>query len=130
MGDDTGLVVDALGGEPGVHTACYAGPQASYAENRAKMLAALDGVDRPSSARFRTVAMVCWPDGTELAAEGVCEGCIAEEERGERGFGFDAVFVPGDDDGPTFAQMCEAEKHAISHRGRAFRALVDLLDRR
>jgi XTP/dITP diphosphohydrolase len=132
VADDTGLEVDALGGAPGVHTARYAGEQASYADNRAKMLAALDGVEPARrSARFRTVAMVCWPDGTELAAEGVCEGWIAEEERGDRGFGYDAVFVPGPSiDGPTFAQVSEAEKHAVSHRGRAFRALVDLLDRR
>jgi XTP/dITP diphosphohydrolase len=123
VADDTGLEVTALGGRPGVHTARYAGDGASYAENRAKMLAELDGVtDR--RARFRTVAMVVWPDGRELAAEGVCDGTIATAERGVRGFGYDALFVPDDGDGHTFAEMDEDAKHAMSHRGRAFRALL------
>ena len=68
--------------------------------------------------------MVVWPDGRELAVEGVCEGTIATAERGTRGFGYDAVFVPADGDGRTFAEMAEDEKHALSHRGRAFRALL------
>ncbi len=123
VADDTGLEVAALGGAPGVFTARYAGEAATYADNRAKLLAALDGVaDR--RARFRTVAMVVWPDGSELAAEGICDGTIAPAERGERGFGYDAVFVPDDGDGRTFAEMTEEEKHAVSHRGRAFTALV------
>jgi XTP/dITP diphosphohydrolase len=126
VSDDTGLFVDALGGEPGVDTAYYAGPNATYAENRAKLLVALQGVtDR--ACRFRTVVMVVRPDGSELAVEGVCEGTIATEERGERGFGFDPLFIPEDGDGRTFSEMSEAEKNAISHRGRAFVALVDAL---
>jgi XTP/dITP diphosphohydrolase len=126
VSDDTGLFVDALDGEPGVDTAYYAGPNATYAENRAKLLGALDGVtDR--RARFRTVVMVVWPDGTELAVQGVCEGRIATEERGERGFGFDPLFIPDDGDGRTFSEMSEAEKNAMSHRGRAFVALVEAL---
>jgi XTP/dITP diphosphohydrolase len=126
VSDDTGLFVDALGGEPGVETAYYAGPNATYAENRAKMLVALDGVtDR--RCRFRTVVMVVRPDGTELVVEGVCEGRIATEERGDRGFGFDPLFIPDDGDGRTFSEMSEAEKNAISHRGRAFAALVEAL---
>lgn len=127
VADDTGLEVDALDGAPGVQTARYAGEQATYADNRAKMLAALQHVDSSRrSARFRTVAMVVWPNGDEVLADGVCEGWIAAEERGARGFGYDAVFVPGPSiDGPTFAEMSEADKHAVSHRGRAFRALVD-----
>jgi len=71
--------------------------------------------------------MVVWPDGRELAVDGVCEGTIATAELGERGFGYDAVFVPADGDGRTFAQMSEDEKHAMSHRGRAFRTLLDAL---
>ena len=123
VSDDTGLFVDALGGEPGVETAYYAGPHATYAENRAKMLQVLGGVvDRGAS--FRTIVMVVWPDGRELCVEGVCAGTIATEERGERGFGFDPLFIPDDGDGRTFSLMTDAEKNAISHRGRAFQALV------
>ena len=126
VADDTGLEVDALGGRPGVRTARYAGEDATYAANRAKLLDALSGAGE-RRARFRTVAMVVWPDGRELAAEGVCEGTIAPEERGERGFGYDSVFVPDDGDGRTFAEMDADEKHAMSHRGRAFRALLAAL---
>ena len=126
VADDTGLEVAALGGAPGVRTGRYAGEGATYAQNRATLLAALDG-EHDRRARFRTVAMVVWPDGRELAAEGTCDGTIAAAERGERGFGYDAVFVPDDGDGRTFAEMTEAEKHALSHRGRAFRALVERL---
>ncbi|MET0145467.1 MAG: RdgB/HAM1 family non-canonical purine NTP pyrophosphatase [Ilumatobacteraceae bacterium] len=126
VADDTGLEVTALGGRPGVRTARYAGEHATYAENRAQLLDALDGVtDR--RARFRTVAMVVWPGGDELAVEGVCDGRIAIAERGERGFGYDSVFVPDDGDGRTFAEMPEDAKHAMSHRGRALRALVEQL---
>jgi XTP/dITP diphosphohydrolase len=123
VADDTGLEVVALGGRPGVHTARYAGDGASYAENRALLLRELDGVE-DRRARFRTVAMVVWPDGREVAADGVCEGTIATSERGTRGFGYDPVFVPDDGDGRTFAEMDEDAKHAMSHRGRAFRALL------
>ena len=126
VSDDTGLFVDALGGEPGVDTAYYAGPHATYAENRAKLLAVLSGVaDRRAS--FRTIVMVVWPDGRELCVEGMCNGTIAPEERGERGFGFDPLFVPDDGDGRTFSLMTDSEKNEISHRGRAFVALVDAL---
>jgi XTP/dITP diphosphohydrolase len=123
VADDTGLEVTALDGRPGVWTGRYAGEGATYEANRAKLLAELDRVaDR--RARFRTVAMVVWPDGRELAVEGVCDGTISTAERGERGFGYDSVFVPADGDGRTFAEMSEDEKHALSHRGRAFRALL------
>jgi XTP/dITP diphosphohydrolase len=126
VADDTGLEVDALDGAPGVRTGRYAGEEATYAENRGKLLAALDG-ERDRRARFRTVAMVVWPDGREVTAVGVCDGTIAPAERGERGFGYDPLFVPVDGDGRTFAEMSDAEKHALSHRGRAFRALLGRL---
>jgi XTP/dITP diphosphohydrolase len=127
VADDTGLEVVALGGAPGVRTARFAGEPPNDANNRAKILRELAGAsDR--SARFRTVALLCFPDGQELVAEGVCEGVIAEVERGERGFGYDPVFVPREGDGRTFAEMTIDDKHALSHRGRAFRALVSLLD--
>jgi XTP/dITP diphosphohydrolase len=128
VADDTGLEVDALGGRPGVYAARYAGEHATYADNRAKLLRELDGVARADrTARFRTVALVRWPDGREMVAEGACPGVIAEREQGERGFGYDPLFVPTEGDGRTFAQMSEDEKHALSHRGRAFRALLDRL---
>lgn len=126
VSDDTGLFVDALDGEPGVETAYYAGPHATYAENRAKMLQVLAGVENRRAA-FRTIVMVVYPDGSELSVEGVCEGTIATEERGDRGFGFDPLFVPDDGDGRTFSLMTDAEKNEISHRGRAFVALVEAL---
>jgi XTP/dITP diphosphohydrolase len=127
VADDTGLEVDALDGAPGVWSARYAGEDATYADNRHKLLSELDGVAE-RTARFRTVAMVVWPDGRELAVDGVCEGTITDVERGDRGFGYDSVFVPTDGDGRTFAEMTEAEKSAVSHRGRALRGLLARLD--
>jgi XTP/dITP diphosphohydrolase len=123
MADDTGLEVVTLGGAPGVYAARYAGEGCTYADNRRKLLREL-GDARDRRARFVTVAMVCWPDGSELAVEGECAGTISDAERGDRGFGYDAVFVPDEGDGRTFAEMSEAEKHAVSHRGRAFRSLL------
>jgi XTP/dITP diphosphohydrolase len=129
VADDTGLEVLALGGAPGVFAARYAGEGCSYADNRHKLLRELgDTADR--RARFRTVALVRWPDGAELAADGICPGTISDAERGARGFGYDAVFVPDEGDGRTFAEMSDAEKNAVSHRGRAFRNLLAALLRR
>jgi XTP/dITP diphosphohydrolase len=128
VADDTGLEVDALGGAPGVYTARFAGEDATYADNVAKLLADLAGVpEAERGARFRTVALARFPDGSEVLAEGVVEGMISTEARGPRGFGYDPLFIPADGDGRTFAQMTADEKHAISHRGRAFRALAQLL---
>ncbi len=132
LADDTGLEVDALGGEPGVYSARYAGEDATYADNVAKLLRELErvGARTPTArtARFRTVALVRWPDGREVMAEGTVEGTIALERRGAGGFGYDPVFVPDTDDGEpgprTFAEMSALDKHAVSHRGRAIRALV------
>ena len=122
VADDTGLEVRALHGEPGVRSARFAGEHATYAENVAKLLGALVGVtDR--RARFRTVAMVCWPDGREVSAEGAADGRISEAARGEHGFGYDPVFEPDGGGGLTFAEL-GAAKHELSHRGRAFRALA------
>lgn len=126
VADDTGLFVDALDGRPGVFTARFAGPQCSDADNRAKMLADLADVhDR--TAAFTTVALVAWPDGRELAVEGTCRGRIAHTESGDTGFGYDAIFMPDAADGLTFAQMDRPAKQAISHRGEAFRNLLDAL---
>ena len=130
MSDDTGLEVDALGGAPGVYSARYAGEGVAYADNVAKLLAELAA--RPDgggarTARFRTVALASFPDGSELWAEGVVEGTIAREAVGIGGFGYDPVFVPSEGDGRTFAEMTPSEKNAVSHRGRAFRALSETL---
>lgn len=126
VADDTGLEVAALDGAPGVFSARFAGPHATYADNVAALLAALEGTaDR--SARFRTVAMVCRPDGREVVAEGVVDGHIALWPHGTGGFGYDPVFVPHGGGGRTFAEMTMDEKNAVSHRGRAFRALAALL---
>jgi XTP/dITP diphosphohydrolase len=135
IADDTGLEVDALGGAPGVHSARFAGPGATYADNCAHLLARLAG-EPPErrTARFATVAIARWPDGREVAAFGSVEGVITEVPRGEGGFGYDPVFLPTEGEwrtmgteasGATFAEMDAAEKHAISHRGRAFRTLAE-----
>lgn len=130
LADDTGLEVDALDGAPGVRSARYAGEPSDAGANIAKLLtdlrsAGAEGAAR--TARFRTVMLITWPDGTETLAEGVVRGTIATEPRGDGGFGYDPVFIPDEGDGRTFAQMQPAEKHAISHRGRALRALVGSL---
>jgi XTP/dITP diphosphohydrolase len=125
LADDTGLEVTALGGAPGVHTARFAGPTASYADNVAKLLDALAEVGGMARrARFVTVAVAAWPGGREIAATGVVDGRIAEQARGTNGFGYDPVFEPVEGDGRTFAELEPADKHALSHRGRAFRALA------
>lgn len=127
LADDTGLEVDALLGAPGVYSARYAGPDATYADNVWKLVHELRGAGE-RSARFRTVVMVVFPDGREVVGEGVVEGVIVDPPRGEGGFGYDPVFVPVEDAaGRTFAEMSADEKHAISHRGRAVRALADQL---
>lgn len=128
LSDDTGLSVDALGGEPGVHSARYSGENATYEENVEKLLQNLAGVPpRLRTARFKTVAMICYPDGSEIIATGVVEGTISESRKGDEGFGYDPVFVPYEGDGSSFAEMGE-EKHSFSHRGRALRNLVEMIN--
>ena len=127
IADDTGLEVVALGGKPGVFTARYAGPAAIAADNIAQLLQDLDGVTN-RSARFRTVAVAALTDGSEIAAEGVLDGEIATSPRGAGGFGYDPVFVPQGDDGRTLAEFDSDEKHVLSHRGRALRALANKLE--
>lgn len=128
IADDTGLEVDALGGAPGVCSSRYSGEHASYDDNVAKLLLELDavGATGPAArrARFRTVALACFPGGREVVAHGVVEGTIAAARRGSGGFGYDPVFVPDGGDGRTYAEMSSAEKNAHSHRARAFRALA------
>jgi len=128
LSDDTGLSVDALGGEPGVRSARYSGENATYEENVEKLIQNLAGVPpRLRTARFKTVAMICYPDGSEIIATGVVEGMISESRKGDEGFGYDPVFIPYEGDGSSFAEMGE-EKHSISHRGRALRNLVEMIN--
>lgn len=131
VADDTGLEVEALAGQPGVRTGRYAGERATSAENVDKLLRELAAVGAVEvaqrRARFRTVALVRWPDGREVQAEGVVTGWIALSPCGRAGFGYDPVFVPDDGGGRTFAEMDPAEKNLRSHRGRAFRALLGVL---
>lgn len=128
VADDTGLEVDALGGAPGIFSARYAGENATYEENVSKLLEEMSQVTGEGrSARFRTVALIVWEDGTETIAEGVVEGVIAEAPSGKGGFGYDSVFIPSSGEGKTFAEMSDEEKNDISHRGVAFRKLKELL---
>lgn len=125
VADDTGLEVDALNGAPGVRSARFAGPDCNPADNRKKLLASMANA-RSRHARFRTVvALVSSSD--VVTFEGMCEGVIAETERGSRGFGYDALFVPLGSD-RTFAEMESPEKNEISHRGSALRKLRAYLE--
>ena len=118
LADDTGLMVSALDGAPGVHSARFAGPGCTPADNRQKLLAQLaDASDR--SAHFTTVLALVTGNGEEYF-EGTCAGRISRAERGDAGFGYDPIFVP-EGMNRTFAELTPAEKNAISHRGRALR---------
>lgn len=119
--DDTGLEVTALDGAPGVHTARYAGDAKDADANMAKLLGALEQAE-DRSARFRTVIALTTPEGTQTF-EGICQGHIARQRSGAEGFGYDPIFIPEGSD-LTFAEMDAADKNAISHRGRAVRAMV------
>ena len=120
IADDTGLEVSALNGRPGVETARYAGPDASYDDNVRRLLEELEGVaDR--TARFRTVVALVMPDGVELVAEGALDGVIAVEPRGSGGFGYDPVFEV---EGRTLSEMGVETKNQLSHRARALQTLA------
>ncbi len=125
LADDTGLEVDALDGRPGVHSARYAGPDATYEENVDRLLAELDGVAQ-RSAHFRTVIALVVPGAEPVVVEGRLDGSITTERRGDRGFGYDPVFAVSD---RTYAEMSDDEKNDISHRARALRALASVLER-
>ena len=128
LADDTGLMVDALGGEPGVHSARFAGDTATDAQNRDLLLARMRN-ETQRAARFRTVIAVVNSSGEMHFVSGECEGVIALEEAGDNGFGYDSIFVPADGDGRTFAQMSAEEKDSLSHRSRALSQLPELLAR-
>jgi XTP/dITP diphosphohydrolase len=127
LADDSGIEVDALDGRPGVHSARYAGPRATDRENLDKLIEVVRATpsDR-RGARYRCVAAIRWPDGTALHAVGTCEGRLIDEPRGSGGFGYDPMFIPLGER-RTMAELTQHEKDRISHRGRALRALGDLL---
>ena len=124
IADDSGLMVDALDGEPGVYSARYAGVHGDDAANNAKLLEKLGGVaDGARTARFMSVIALVDASGMVLTGTGACEGVIGHDPRGENGFGYDPLFLPTDTPGKTMAELTPAEKNAISHR---FHALQDL----
>jgi len=126
IADDTGLEVAALGGAPGTRTARFAGEDATYADNVAKLLSDLEG-ETDRRARFRTVVVCLFPDGREIIGEGVVDGVILSAPRGQGGFGYDPVFAPEGGGGRSFAEMTPDEKHRLSHRGSALRAFAACL---
>ncbi len=126
IADDSGLEVDALGGRPGVHSARYAGEDATDGENLARLIADLADEADPVSARYVCVIALIDDSGEHLF-RGTCEGRLIREPRGEGGFGYDPAFVPeetGPGDDRTMAELSPGEKHAISHRGAAARLLA------
>lgn len=128
IADDSGLCAEALGGRPGVRSARYAGDAATDEQNLAKLI---EEVPAGSGLAYVCVIAVVYPDGRELTLEGRCTGTMAAERRGDGGFGYDPVFVADDDAaGRTMAELSAAEKGAISHRGRASRALAERLGAR
>ncbi len=125
IADDSGIEIDALDGRPGIHSARWT----EEPDWIPRVLRELDAVpDRPRAGRYVAAAAAVWPDGREEVVRGTVEGLIAERPRGSGGFGYDPIFEPIEGDGRTFAEMTADEKHALSHRGRAFRTLVALLD--
>ena len=127
VADDSGLVVDALSGEPGIMSARWAGVHGDDARNNAKLMREMEGVaDEDRTARFHSSVVLIYPDGSVLTGEGDCEGMIGREPKGENGFGYDPLFWPAETPGRTMAELEPAEKNAISHRGYA---LADLARR-
>ena len=127
MADDSGLAVDALNGAPGIYSARFAGEQRSDADNNAKVLQLLEGVeDSKRTARFFCVIAIVLPDGREYTAEGTCEGTILHALQGEGGFGYDPLFYVESLD-KTFAELTMEEKNRISHRGHANRKAVEII---
>lgn len=130
MADDSGLEVDYLNKEPGIYSARYMGENTSYDIKNANLLERLEGVeDDKRTARFVCAIATVLPDGEIITAHGVIEGRLAYEPAGEKGFGFDPIFyLP--DYGCTCAELSEEDKNAISHRGRALRAMKEKLEKR
>lgn len=129
IADDSGLMVDALGGAPGVHSARYAGEECDFDANNEKLLSELSGVpDDKRTAHFVTVITMIYPSGEKIVARGECRGRITMEKRGEGGFGYDPVFIPEGYD-KTFSQLGTDFKNTISHRARALEELEKILEK-
>ncbi len=120
IADDSGIEIDHLGGAPGIHSARWT----DEGDWIPRVLRELDGLPASQrSCRYVCAVAAVWPDGREVVVRGVVEGTVAEAPRGEGGFGYDPIVVPTEGDGRTFAELSPEEKHAISHRARAVRAL-------
>ncbi|MBM7624846.1 XTP/dITP diphosphatase [Sporohalobacter salinus] len=127
IADDTGLLVDALDGRPGVYSARYAGKDATYADNNRKLLSELSDIPLGKrTARFKTVMALVKPTGEIKTVEGICEGKIGFEAKGEQGFGYDPLFIP-QGYSSTFAEMESELKNQISHRAKALNKLKEVL---
>jgi XTP/dITP diphosphohydrolase len=127
LADDSGLEVDSLKGQPGVHSARYAGERASSRENNQKLLREMEGVPvSKRGARFRCVIAVRSPEGKEVLAEGSCRGRIGFKEKGRKGFGYDPLFILPRD-GRTMAELSLEEKNKISHRGKSLRKIRKII---
>jgi XTP/dITP diphosphohydrolase len=127
LADDSGIEVDALGGRPGPRSARFAGEGATDERNLEELIRSTKGVPASGrTARYRCVAVLAFPGGEEASAEGTCDGTLVAKPRGTRGFGYDPIFVPAGWD-RTMAELTDDEKDRISHRGRALRALRDVL---
>lgn len=130
LADDSGLVVDALRGEPGVKSSRYAGEKATDEENRQKLLGKLSGLNslKDRTARF-VCEMILWgPEkGLLKSVSGICEGYIGFKEKGSEGFGYDSIFIPKSCDNKTMAELSQQEKNVISHRGKALKNLKKFL---
>ena len=128
LADDSGIEVDVLGGEPGPRSARFAGDAATDEQNLQKLVEIIQRTpERDRGARYRCVAVLVAPDGTEHVAEGTVEGSLIGEPRGTGGFGYDPIVAPIEGDGRTMSELTPSEKEAISHRGKAFRALIPAL---
>ena len=126
IADDSGIEIDALDGRPGIHSARWT----EESDWIPRVLRELDGVEGSArSGRYVAAAAVVWPDGREHVVRGTVEGSIADGPRGDNGFGYDPIFVPDEGDGRTFGEYTAEEKHAMSHRCRAFRSLLEALTR-
>jgi XTP/dITP diphosphohydrolase len=127
IADDSGIEADALGGRPGPRSARFAGEAATDEENLRALLVAVKGVPGGGrAARYRCVAAIAYPDGAEAHVEGICEGVLRTKPVGTGGFGYDPIFEPVGWD-VTMAELTDEEKDRISHRGRAFRGLREVL---
>lgn len=130
LADDSGLEVEALGGAPGVISSRYGGREGDDAANIARLLREMEGIpEERRGARFVCVLVLAHPDGRWVFLEGTCRGRIARAPRGAEGFGYDPVFVPEGRE-ETMAQLSLEEKNSLSHRGKALRALREMLERK